>query len=96
MYSYILTYLRQLDNSIRHLSNSTSCDFLANTLILIFLLCPTLFSVWAWDMQKVAAISKIFDNDTGTAVFSHMFDKFLQKFRLKRSTLFIVYSKIHT
>ena len=41
---------------------------------MISLGCPTLFSVWAWYMQKLAASSKDIDIDTTTAFVSHMFD----------------------
>ena len=43
----------------------------ASTLIFDFAMVS---SVWTWYMQKLAATSKIFDNEAGTVFVSHMFD----------------------
>ena len=47
-------------------------------------------------MQKLAAISKMSDNDTRTVFVSHMSDSFSKKFTLNWNTLIVVYIQIHT
>ena len=75
MYSYNLQNLRQLDISIRHRSNNTSCTRFCKDPDFRFCYGVPLYSQLGLDiLQKLAATNKINDIDTTNAFVSHMSD----------------------
>ena len=75
MYNNSLQYLRHLDNSIRHGSNSTSCTRFRKDFDFWFRYgFPLFFSVWTGYKPKLVANSKNIAKETGTVFVFHMSD----------------------